>query len=174
MRELGFPFHFVITVNSRPQRPGEMDGFDYHFVSRERFEEMIAQGELLEWAEVYGHYRGIPRFEVRQAFESGRDVVLRVNVDGAETIKRIEPEAVLIFIAPHSMDELRHRLLMRRTDSPEEIERRLALAQHELAQIPTFDYVVINHEDRLDETVGHIRAIILAEKHRVFPRRARL
>lgn len=174
MRELGFPFHFVITVNSRPQRPGEIDGFDYHFVSTRRFEEMIEQQELLEWANVYGHYRGIPKFEVRQAFESRRDVILRVNVDGAATIKRIEPQAILIFIAPHSLEELRQRLLLRRTDSPEEIERRLALAREELAQIPTFDYVVLNREDRLDEAVGHIRAIILAEQHRVFPRRASL
>ncbi len=174
MRELGLPFHFVVTVNSRPQRPGELDGFDYHFVSNERFEEMIASDELLEWAKVYGYYRGIPKWEVRRAFESGRDVVLRVNVDGAATIKQLEPAAVLIFIAPHSLEELRHRLVMRRTDSAEEIERRLALARHELAQVTSFDYVVINHEDRLDETVGHIRAIILAEKHCVYPRRALL
>ncbi len=82
MRELGFPFHFVVTANSRPQRPGEIDGLDYHFVSQERFEEMIAKEELLEWARVYGHYRGIPKSEVRRAIASGRDVILRVNVDG--------------------------------------------------------------------------------------------
>jgi guanylate kinase len=174
MRELGLPFHFVVTVNSRPQRPGELDGFDYHFVSNERFEEMVASDELLEWAKVYGYYRGIPKWEVRRAFKSGRDVVLRVNVDGAATIKQLEPAAVLIFIAPHSLEELRHRLVMRRTDSAEEIERRLALARHELARVTSFDYVVINHEDRLDETVGQIRAIILAEKHCVYPRRALL
>ncbi|NJN65993.1 MAG: guanylate kinase [Chloroflexaceae bacterium] len=174
MRELGFPFHFVVTFNSRPQRPGEVDGIDYHFVSKRDFEAMMDQEELLEWAMVYGHYRGIPKSEVRRSLESGRDTILRINVDGAATIRRIAPEAVMIFIAPGSLDELRHRLTMRRTDSPEEIERRLALAHDELAQVPGFDYVVVNHEDRLDEAVGQIRAIIAAEKQRVFPRRVRL
>jgi guanylate kinase len=168
MRELGFPFHFIVTMNSRPMRPGEIDGVDYHFVSTQAFEQLIEQGELLEWARVYGHYRGIPKSEIRQGLASGRDVVLRVNVDGAMTIKQIIPAAILIFIAPGSIEELRHRLTLRRTDAPDEIERRLALVQEELAYVPRFDYVVINHEDRLDETVGHIRAIITAEKHRVF------
>lgn len=126
MRELGFPFHFVVTANSRPQRPGEIDGVDYHFVTTERFREMIENDELLEWAEVYGQYKGIPKFEIRQAMASGRDVILRINVDGAATIKRLAPEAVFIFLAPASLDELRHRLLLRRTESPAEVERRLA------------------------------------------------
>lgn len=174
MRELGFPFHFVVTMNSRPPRPGEIPGVDYHFVTPERFAEMIEQEELLEWAEVYGQYKGVPKFEVRQAHDSGRDVIMRVNVDGAATIKQIAPGAVLIFIAPASIEELRHRLRVRRTDSPDDIERRLALAAHEIEQATLFDYVVVNHEEQLDETVGHIRSIIDAEKHRVFPRRITL
>lgn len=174
MRELGFPFHFVVTANSRPQRPGEIDGVDYHFVSTERFREMIANDELLEWAEVYGQYKGIPKFEIRQAMASGRDVILRINVDGAATIKRLAPEAVFIFLAPASLDELRHRLMLRRTESPAEVERRLAMVADELAQLPNFDYVVINHADRLDEAVGQIWAIISAEKARVYPRRVNL
>lgn len=174
MRELGFPFHFVVTMNSRPRRPGEIDGVDYHFVSPARFEAMIAQGELLEWARVYDQYKGVPKSEIRQAFESGRDVIMRVNVDGAATIHQIVPQAVLIFIAPGSVDELRHRLSLRHTESSEDIARRLALAQHEIAQIPDFDYVVLNHENRLDEAVSNIRSIIEAEKHRVFPRRIQL
>lgn len=171
MRELGCPFHFVVTANSRPQRPGEIDGVDYHFVTAERFREMIDNDELLEWAEVYGQYKGIPKSEIRQAMASGRDVILRINVDGAATIKRLAPEAVFIFLAPASLDELRHRLMLRRTESPEEVERRLAMVADELAQLPNFDYVVINHADRLDEAVGQIRAIISAEKARVYPRR---
>jgi guanylate kinase len=174
MRELGFPFHFVVTMNSRPQRPGEIPGVDYHFVNPEEFEEMIERDELLEWAKVYGQYKGVPKFEVRQALESGRDVVMRVNVDGAATIKRLVPEAVHIFITPGSLEELRHRLGLRRTDSPEDIERRLAMAQEELAQVDHFDYVVVNRENRLDETVGDVRSIIIAEKRRVFPRRINL
>jgi len=174
MRELGFPFHFVVTANSRPQRPGEIDGYDYHFVTTARFEEMIRDNELLEWANVYGQYKGIPKFEVRQAMQSGRDVILRINVDGAATIRQIAPEAVFIFLAPSSLAELRHRLTLRRTESQDEIEKRLALAAHELDQAPHFDYVVINHESRLDEAAGQIHAIITAEKQRVYPRQVEL
>ena len=174
MRELDFPFHFVVTATSRAVRPGESDGYDYHFVSSERFEAMIRDEELIEWAEVYGQYKGIPKFEVRQAMASGRDVLLRINVDGAATVKRIAPEALFIFIAPGSPAELRRRLAVRRTESAEEIDRRLALAAHELQQVEHFDYVVLNHEDRLDEAVNQIRALITAEKQRVFPRRVRL
>lgn len=174
MRELAFPFHFVVTATSRPIRPGEIDGYDYHFVSVERFEQMIRDDELLEWAKVYGQYKGIPKSEVRQAMASGRDVVLRINVDGAATIKRLAPEAVFIFLAPASPEELRRRLTVRRTESPEEIERRLAMASEEMEQVRHFDYVVINREDRLDEAVGQIRAIIIAEKQRVFPRQVML
>jgi len=174
MRELAFPFHFVVTATSRPIRPGEIDGYDYHFVSVERFEQMIQDDELLEWAKVYGQYKGIPKSEVRQAMASGRDVLLRINVDGAATIKRLAPEAVFIFLAPASPEELRRRLTLRRTESPQEIERRLAMASQEMEQVRHFDYVVINREDRLDEAVGQIRAIIIAEKQRVFPRQVTL
>ncbi len=174
MRELAFPFHFVVTATSRPIRPGEIDGYDYHFVSVERFERMIQDDELLEWAKVYGQYKGIPKSEVRQAMASGRDVLLRINVDGAATIKRLAPEAVFIFLAPASPEELRRRLTLRRTESPQEIERRLAMASQEMEQVRHFDYVVINREDRLDEAVGQIRAIIIAEKQRVFPRQVTL
>lgn len=174
MRELNCPFQFVVTATSRPIRPGERNGHDYHFVSVERFEAMIRDEELLEWALVYGQYKGIPRFAVRQAMTSGRDAVLRINVDGAATVKRIAPEAVFIFIAPASPDELRRRLMDRRTESASEIERRLAVAAQELEQVAMFDYVVINRDDRLDEAVEQIRAIITAEKQRVFPRQVRL
>lgn len=174
MRELGFPFHFVVTATSRAIRAGEIDGYDYHFVTPQRFDAMIAQEELLEWAEVYGHYKGIPKVEVQSAFESGRDVILRIDVQGVRKLKRIAPEAVFVFLAPGSQDELRRRLLLRRSESPEEIERRLSLAQLEMSQIELFDYVVINSEDRLDEAVGQIRSIIVAEKQRVLPRHVQL
>jgi guanylate kinase len=174
MRELAFPFHFVVTATSRTIRPGETDGFDYHFVGEARFQQMIQDEELLEWAMVYGQYKGIPKFEVRQAMASGRDVILRINVDGAATVRAIAPEAVFIFLAPASEEELRRRLTMRRTESDAEIDKRLAVAAHELRQVGGFDYVVINHEDRLDEAVAQIQAIITAEKLRVFPRRVNL
>jgi guanylate kinase len=171
MREIGFPFHFVVTATSRPMRPGERAGYDYHFVGEERFREMIAQEELLEWAEVYGHYKGIPKHEVREALMSGRDVILRIDVQGAATLRGLAPHAVFIFVAPGQFDELRTRLRWRRTESPDEMERRLGLARQEMDAVDQFDYVVLNHEDRLDEAVGQIRAIIVAEKQRVRPRR---
>ncbi|HMO56756.1 MAG TPA: guanylate kinase [Roseiflexaceae bacterium] len=174
MRELGFSFHFVVTATSRPIRPGEREGYDYHFVSRERFEEMISQGELLEWANVYGHYKGIPKSEIRQALASGRDVILRIDIQGAATICRMVPGTTTIFVAPGSFAELRARLQWRRTEDPDEIERRLEFAAREMEAIDNFDYVVMNREDRLDDTVGQIRAIVTAEKQRVHPRRVEL
>jgi guanylate kinase len=174
MRDIGFPFHFVVTATSRAMRPGERDGYDYYFVGKERFEEMIAQEELLEWAEVYGHYKGIPKSEVRQALASGRDVILRIDVQGAATIRRLAPEAVFVFLVPGSFDELRARLQWRRTESPDQMEQRLAMARHEMEALDQFDYLVINREDHLDDAVGQIRAIIVAEKQRVRPRRVAL
>lgn len=174
MRELGFPFHFVVTATSRPIRPGERAGYDYHFVDQERFEEMIAHEELLEWAEVYGHYKGIPKFEVRRALDSGRDVILRIDTQGAETIRQLGTNAVFIFVMPGSFEELHNRLQLRRTESDNEVVQRLNVAQQEMEQVANFDYVVINHEDRLDDAVGQIRAIIVAEKQRVWSRRVEL
>lgn len=174
MRDVGFPFHFVVTATSRPMRPGERDGYDYHFVGEDRFKQMIEGGELLEWAEVYGHYKGIPKSEVRQALQSNRDVLLRIDVQGAATIKQLVPGAVFVFLAPGSFDELRNRLQWRRTESPDQMERRLQMAQREMESLDQFDYVVINREDHLDDAVGQIRAIISAEKHRVNPRKVSL
>ncbi|MBK9713902.1 MAG: guanylate kinase [Kouleothrix sp.] len=174
MRDIGFPFHFVVTATSRPMRPGERDGYDYHFVTKERFEEMIAREELLEWAEVYGHYKGIPKSEVRQALESGRDVILRIDVQGAATIKRLSSDAVFIFLSPGSFEELRNRLQWRRTESPDQMERRLEMAMKEMDAVDQFDYLVINREYHLDDAVGQVRAIIVSEKQRVHPRHVTL
>lgn len=174
MREIGFPFHFVVTATSRPMRPGERPDYDYHFVGEERFRQMIDQEELLEWAEVYGHYKGIPKSEVREALASGRDVILRIDVQGAATIRRLAPEAVFIFVAPGNFDELASRLRWRRTESPDEMEHRLEVARREMTAIDQFDYVVLNREERLDDAVGQIRAIIVAEKQRVRPRQITL
>lgn len=174
MRELGFPFHFVVTATDRPQRPGEINGVDYHFVTTAQFEQMIAEEELLEWAHVYNDYKGIPRWDVRNALASGKDVILRIDVQGAATVKRLAPEAVSIFIAPSSIDDLRQRLQWRRTDSPSQIEQRLEQATSEMEQIGQFDYVVINPTQQLDTAVGQIRSIIFAERQRVRPRRVKI
>jgi guanylate kinase len=174
MRELGFPFHFVVTATDRPQRPGEINGVDYHFVSTAQFEQMIADKELLEWARVYSDYKGIPKWDVRNALSSGRDVILRIDVQGVATLKKLAPEAVTIFLAPANFDELQERLKTRRTDSPNQIEERLAKAASEIEQIDMFDYVVVNPAAQLDTAVGQIRSIIFAEKQRVRPRRVQL
>jgi guanylate kinase len=174
MRERGVAFHFVVTATSRPIRLTEQDGRDYHFVSRERFEAMIGASELIEWAEVYGHYKGVPKFEIRDALASGRDVVLRLDVQGAATVRKLAPEAVLIFIAPSSPHELHARIAGRQTEGDAEMLVRLATAEHEMACIDQFDYIVINRTDQLDATVDQICAIVLAEKHRVFPRQPSL
>jgi guanylate kinase len=170
MRELGFPFHFVVTATDRPQRPGEIPGVDYHFISTDEFKHMIAGNQFLEWAEVYGQLKGIPKWEVRNALVSGKDVILRIDVQGAATVRALAPDAILIFMIPANFDELRGRLQWRRTDSPEQLERRIETARHELEHIRGFDYVVVNQESRLDEAVGQIRSIIRAEKQRVRPR----
>ncbi len=171
MRELGFPFHFVVTATDRPQRPGEIPGVDYHFLSTDEFQDMIRDGEFLEWANVYGQLKGIPKWEVREALATGKDVVLRIDVQGAATIRALAPDAILIFMLAKNEDELRSRLQWRRTDTPEQIEHRIETARRELEHIPSFDYVIVNEQARLDEAVGQIRSIIRAEKQRVRPRR---
>lgn len=174
MRELGVPLHFVVTMTTRPRRPGEVDGVDYHFISLEEYQRLLEQGEFLEHANVYGHYYGVPKQQVREAWARGQDVLLRIDVQGAATIKKIAPEAVFIFLAPSSMDELMRRLVARKTEAGIDLERRMATAREEMRCISEFDYVVINPDDRLDDAVKQITAILVAEKCRVHPRRVSL
>ena len=174
MQERGLPFHFVVTATSRPQREGEVQGQDYFFVTRQEFERMIADGELLEHALVYNEHKGIPKIHVREALASGQDVVLRIDVQGAETVRRLCPEALLIFLSTTSDEELVERLRGRRTETPEGLALRIATARQELAHLGTFDYLVFNPTGRLDEAVDAIVATIEAEHHRVHPRRVTL
>ncbi|WP_376793255.1 guanylate kinase [Thermoflexus sp.] len=174
MKELQVPFHFVVTATSRPPRPDEVDGVDYHFLTRERFEAGIQAGEFLEYAIVYGDYKGIPRWEIDNALASGKDVILRVDVQGAATLRRLIPEAVFIFVIPASREELIERLRTRGTETPESIDRRLQAVEEELKHWVDFDYVVVNRDQHLDEAVNDILAIIRAEHCRARPRRARL
>lgn len=170
MEELGCPVHFVVTATDRTRREEEIDGVDYHFLSTEEFERMIEEGEFLEHAIVYGQHKGIPKESVRQALAQGEDVFLRIDVQGARTIKEIAPEALLIFLSAFSMRELIKRLKERKTESAEEMMDRVATVQREMRYLPEFDYVVINREGRLGEAVEEIMAIIRAEKCRVHPR----
>ena len=167
MRERGVPFYQVVTAATRGQRPGEVDGQDYHFVSIERFAEMIEQKELLEHAVVYGDYKGIPKFEVRKGLASGLDVVLRVDVQGAATIRSLVPQAVAVFLIASSEEEMVIRLRGRQTEDPGRLAMRIATAREELQRLDEFDYVVVNRDGRLDDAVQQVLAIMTAERCRV-------
>ncbi len=171
MEEVECPVHFLVTATDRPRREEEIDGVDYHFLSTAEFERMMEEGEFLEHAIVYGQYKGIPKESVRQALARGEDVLLRIDVQGARTIREIAPEALLIFLSASSMRELIKRLRERKTESVEEMMERVATVQREMRYLSEFDYVVINHEGRLDGAVEEIMAIIRAEKCRIHPRR---
>jgi guanylate kinase len=174
MQELGHPFHFVVTATTRPKRPDEVHGVDYVFVSVSEFADMIEREELLEYAIVYGDYKGIPKQQVRDALASGKDVIMRLDVQGAATVRRLAPEAILIYITASSEDELITRLKMRRTESPEQLKIRIATSRQEMRRLQEFDYVVVNRQDRLDEAVAQVVSIIEAEHSRVQPRRVTL
>jgi guanylate kinase len=170
MKDLGLPFHFVVTATSREPRPHEVNGVDYFFYSKAEFLRMVESGEFIEHALVYKDYKGIPKSQVREAFATGRDVVVRVDVQGAATIKGIYPQALLIFLSIPTEEELVRRLRRRKTESADQFELRIQTAREEMSRIGLFDYVVQNREGELEETVETILAIITAEHHRVEPR----
>jgi guanylate kinase len=165
--QTNYPFHFVVTATTRPRRPNEVDGVDYHFVSVGEFAEMIEQEELLEYAVVYGDYKGIPKKHVREALASGKDVIMRIDVQGAATIRRLVPNAVTIFLVAESEEELIRRLEDRKTEDPDKLKMRIVTARQELKRIVEFDYVVLNRIHQLEETVNQVVSIIAAEKSRV-------
>lgn len=170
------PFHFVVTATSRPKRESEVDGVDYVFVTDQEFQAMIANHELIEYALVYGDYKGVPTRHLDQALEAmdgGQDVLMRLDVQGAKTIRKMHPEALLIFISAPSPKDLLERLHRRSTESPEQLQIRLRTAYKEIEQISEFDYVVPNADGKLNETVDVILSILVAEKHRTHPRRVR-
>ena len=170
MKKSGCPLEYITTVTTRPQRAKEKNDIDYHFVSTERFQEMIAHNELLEWANVYGNWYGVPYQPVKQALDKEQDVILKVDIQGAATIKKILPQAVFVFLVPPSMGELATRLKQRHTESPFDLALRMKTAEEEIKQLPLFDYVVINKQGEIDVAVSDIEAIITAEKRRVNPR----
>jgi guanylate kinase len=171
LKERGLSMHFVVTATSREQRESEVEGQDYFFVSKEQFEQMIEQGELIEHAVVYGEYKGIPKKHVSEAIASGKDVVMRLDVQGAETIRSLYPEALLIFLSTQDEQELIERLKQRRTESPDRLQLRIETARQELEKVPLFDYYVLNPEFQLDSTVDNVIAIIQAEHLRTEPRK---
>lgn len=174
MKQRELPFYFVVTATTRPPRPNEMHGVDYFFFSKDEFAGMIERGELMEYALVYKDYKGVPKEQVRRALASNQDVVMRLDVQGAATVRKLAPEAVLIFLTTSSEEELITRLEARMTESPEGLKLRIATARSEMGRLAEFDYVVVNAQNQLDETVDTILAIIKAEHHRVLPRMVNL
>jgi len=174
MKARGCELHFVVTATDRPPRPNEIHGVDYFFLTTEDFLHMEQDGELLEHATVYGQHKGVPKQQVREALSSGKDVVMRVDVQGAAAIHRLAPEAVLIFLTAASEEELEQRLRDRGDDSPEQLERRIATAREEMRRAAEFDYVVVNADGRLDRAVDDVIAIITAEHCRIQSRVVKL
>jgi guanylate kinase len=167
MKSRRLPFHFVITATTREPRPDEMDGVDYFFLSQDEFARMIDEGELLEYAVVYQDYKGIPKSQVRKALASGKNVIMRIDVQGAESVRKLARDALLIFLTPQNEEELINRLKNRNTETKESLKLRIATTRQEYNKIGIFDYIVVNKDDRLDETVDMIEAIIKAEQQRV-------
>lgn len=162
----GIPLHKVVTATTRAPRSTERDGVDYHFLTHERFQEMIRNNEFIEWAMVYNDFKGVPRKQIRDAMASGLDVIMRVDVQGARKFRELFPEALLIFITPASEEDWRAMLLGRDTDTPDQIDRRITAAPSELDALPIFNYVVINKRCCLAETTDKIIGIIDSEHMR--------
>ena len=174
MKKRHLPFHFVITATTRPPRDYEIHGKHYFFYSKEKFEEMIEKEELLEHAWVYSCYKGVPKSQVRKALQSGEDVVMRLDVQGAETVHNLCPDAVLIFLTAETKEEWLQRLRDRHSETDEELALRIQTAKEEYEKLDIFDYILVNEKDKLDQTLDLIEAIISVEHHRVHPRRVML
>ena len=174
MRKLGLDFHYVVTTTTRKKRPNEKDGVDYHFISKPEFNQMVENKQFLEWAKVYDNYYGVPFSEITDAFKRGKDVIVKVDVQGSATIRQVLPDSLLIFLTPSSPEELAERLARRGTHTPAELKLRIEEAKEEMNQVSAFDYVIVNHTDNLDLTILQINAIVNAEKCRVNPRVVKL
>ncbi len=169
MRELKLPFEYVVTSTTRPRRSGEKDGIEYNFVSESGFQEMLQRGDLVESAKVYGYWYGVPKHEVKQGLDAGRDLILKIDVQGAATIRNLLPGAVLVFLTLPSLEEYERRLRQRKTETDTDLKVRLGKVNEELRSMLIFDYVVVNREGQIDAAVEQIRAIVTAEKCRVAP-----
>lgn len=163
--------HRATSSNSRPMREGEEDGIDYHFFSRREFERKIAAGDFIEHANVYGDYKGLERRELEDPLSREEDVLIRTDLQGARELRKLLRGAVFVLLRAESREALRERLTQRETESEESLARRLAEVDAELEDEPNNDYVVVNHEDRLDEAVADLARII--ERERVNPDRER-
>ena len=170
----GGDYHYVVTCTTRSPRPGEIPDVSYHFLTRDEFHALRDAGELLEANEVHGNWYGTPRREVAQALAAGRDVILKIDVQGARVVKGRIPDALLVFIVPPSMEALFQRLRSRATETANELELRQRNAAIELARQGDYDQVVTNETGEVDRTAAEIEAIIAQEKRRNGDRRIRI
>ena len=164
MREMQIPMHYAITATTRPKRPGEIDGYHYYFLSVEDFKKKIEQGEFLEYANVYGNWYGSPKSPVIRALKEGKDVLLKLDVQGARSVRKDFPEALLLFLAPPSIEWLKYHLRARKTETPEKLRAREEAALEELKAADEFDYVVLNRDNDVESVVREIVEIINREK----------
>ena len=153
-------FYFVVTATTRPARAGEVQGHDYYFVSNDEFAHMIEEGELLEYAIVYNDYKGIPKKHIRQALASGKDVIMRVDVQGAATVRQLLPDAIYVFLTTESEEELVARLTERKSETAEGLSLRIAAARQEMKRMKEFDYWVVNRKGQPEKAVQQILSII--------------
>jgi len=167
MQQMEFPFHFVVTTTDRPKRKGEVEGVDYNFISTEEFESMIVNDEFVEYARVYDHNKGVPRKQIEGALATGKDVILRLDVQGAARVRELFPDSVQIFLIPENEEQWERRFRQRGTEDEELLQLRMQIAHEELRHLHDFDYLVVNATDCLDETVRNIIAIIRAEHLRI-------
>lgn len=166
LKNSDLPLHHVVTANTRKPRPGEVEGIDYFFVSKKKFEEMILNDELIEYSKVYQDYKGPPKSEVRKAIESNKDIIFRLDVQGAEKIKTLFPHSILIFLTPPNQEDWFKRLKGRRLSKEKDLDMRIKTVRAELEKASIFDYIVVNAQNKLSETVEIIEAIITAEHHK--------
>jgi guanylate kinase len=171
LKDEGFDLHFAKTCTTRARRATEVDGVHYYFISMEEFSRLREAGELLEWAYVHGNYYGVPRDPVRRALRAGKDVLLKIDVQGAMTVKSALPDAVLIFLLPPSAEEAVSRMRERGTESEDEIQRRIESLEREFNSLDKYDYVVENPRGQVHRAVEKVKAIIIAERCRVKRRR---
>ena len=164
MRQYHKPWYFIVTATTRPKRLGEIDGVDYIFMSKGRFQELLDQDGFLEYANVYGRYYGVPQTQIQDAFKSGQDVIVKTDVQGARTLRSKVSDALLIFLAPPDMEELERRLRTRKSETESDLEQRIQTAFSEMASQSEFDHVVVNHTNSLEVTVRNIEQIIDHEK----------
>ncbi|HEO2675854.1 TPA: guanylate kinase [Streptococcus agalactiae] len=158
-------FDYSVSMTTRPQRPGEVDGVDYFFRTREEFEALIKEGQMLEYAEYVGNYYGTPLSYVNESLDKGIDVFLEIEVQGALQVKSKVPDGVFIFLTPPDLEELEERLVGRGTDSPEVIAQRIERAKEEIALMREYDYAVVN--DQVSLAAERVKRVIEAEHYRV-------